>query len=118
MIFGTRFEQGDILIVPFPFSNLRTIRQRPVLVISSNKYNKSSEDIIICGITSNLKDAKCSVLIDNECLLKGKLPVQSRIKVDKLFTIDRSIIKKKIARVNKETFEKVKEEFFRLVSSR
>lgn len=115
MIFGTRFEQGDILIVPFPFSNLRTIRQRPVLVISSNKCNKSSEDIIVCGITSNLKDAQCSVLIDNKCLLKGKLPVKSRIKVDKLFSIDKSIIKKKIARVNRETFGKVKEEFFGLV---
>ena len=82
---------------------------------SSDKYNKNSEDIIICGITSHLKDAQCSVLIDNECLLKGKLPVKSRIKVDKLFTIDKSIIKKKIARVNKETFEKVKKEFFGLV---
>ncbi len=115
MKFGTLFEQGDILIVPFPFSNLRTIRQRPVLVISADKYNKSSEDIIVCGITSNLKDVRCSVLLDDGCLLKGKLPVKSRIKVDKLFTIDKSIIKKNIAKINRETFEKVKEEFFRLV---
>ena len=55
MIFGTRFEQGGILIVPFPFSNLHTIRQRLVLVISSNKYDKNSEDIIFCGLISNLK---------------------------------------------------------------
>ena len=104
MKFGTQFNQGDILIVPFPFSNLTGIRQRPVLVLSTTDYSKECEDIITCGITSNLKDSKFSVLIDNSILIEGNIPTKSRIKVDKLFTLERNIVIKRIGRINKETF--------------
>lgn len=109
------YEQGEIVIVPFPFSDLSIIKQRPVLILSKDLDNKSSDDIISCGITSNLKDAKHSVLIDNKNLEKGQIPVRSRIKIDKLFTLNKRIIKKTLAKINKETFLKVKEEFSKLV---
>jgi mRNA interferase MazF len=112
---GTAFNQGDILVVPFPFSDLTSVRQRPVLVLSKKEYNEKCEDIVTCGITSNLKDAICSVLIDDSNLIEGKLPVKSRVKFDKLFTLDKSIVIKKVARINKVTFEKVKEGLFRLI---
>jgi mRNA interferase MazF len=112
---GIMFEQGDILIVPFPFSDLSSIKQRPVLVISKTIHNKNTEDIITCGITSNLKDVKHSILINNNNLESGQIPTQSRIKVDKLFTLDRSIVKKRIAKLNNTTINKVKKEFLDLV---
>jgi len=112
---GTQFNQGDIVIVPFPFSNLTSIRQRPVLILSKSSYSKECEDIITCGITSNLKDSKYSVLIDNFNLIEGNIPVKSRIKIDKLFTLEQSIVIKKIARINKETFKKVRQEFLNLI---
>ena len=109
------YEQGEILIVPFPFSDLSSIKQRPVLVLSNKIDNETSNDIITCGITSFLKETKHSVLIDNSCLETGQIPVASRIKIDKLFTLDKNIIKKRIAKLNKNTLEKVKKEFFKLV---
>lgn len=105
------YEQGEIIIVPFPFSDLSSIKQRPVLILSKNADNELSDDIITCGITSNLKDAKYSILIDNDNLESGEIPGKSRIKLDKLFTLDKSIIKKRIAKINKVTLSKVKEEF-------
>lgn len=107
-----KYEQGEIIVVPFPFSDLKGIRQRPVLVLSKEI---DSDDIITCGITSNIRNIKHSVLIDNENLEKGSIPTQSRIKVDKLFTLDKKIIKKKIAKLNKITLENVKKEFCKLV---
>lgn len=112
---GTVFNQGGILIVPFPFSDLTSVRQRPVLVLSKKDYNEKCEDLITCGITSNLKDTICSVLIDDSNILEGRLPTKSRIKFDKIFTLDRSIVIKKIARINKVSFEKVRKELFRLI---
>lgn len=109
------YEQGEIIVVPFPFSDLSSIKQRPVLILSKNSDNEASDDIITCGITSNLKNAKYSVLIANEDLEEGEIPTKSRVKVDKLFTLDKSIIKKKVAKLNKEIFNKVKEEFFKLI---
>jgi len=51
------------------------------------------------------------VYCKDENLLEGKIPVKSRIKVDKLFTIEKSIVKKKIARLNNECMIKVRKEF-------
>ena len=115
MMSGIAYEQGEVLIVPFPFSDLSAIKQRPVLVLSKKEYNKKTEDIITCGITSNLKDSENSVLIENKSLTEGELPTISRIKVDKLFTLEKSIVKKKIGKINKETFEKVKKVFIDLI---
>ena len=64
------YKQGEIVIVPFPFSNLSSIKQRPVIVLSKNMDNETVEDIITCGITSNVKDTKYSVLIKNENLIE------------------------------------------------
>ncbi len=36
MKYGTQYEQGEIIIVPFPFTDLSTIKQRPILIISKN----------------------------------------------------------------------------------
>ncbi|HPD81893.1 MAG TPA: type II toxin-antitoxin system PemK/MazF family toxin [Candidatus Pacearchaeota archaeon] len=112
---GIVFNQGDILIVPFPFSDLTSIRQRPVLVLSKKEYNEKCEDIITCGITSNIKESSYSVLIENLNLSEGKIPIKSRIKVDKLFTLNKSIVIKKLAKVNNLTFEGVKKELFKLI---
>ncbi len=115
MTSGIQFEQGEIIIVPFPFSDLSGIKQRPVLILSKTISNRSKEDIITCGITSNIKETNYSVLISNHNLIRGQIPKQSRIKVDKLFSLEKIIVKKSIGRLNKETFEKVKKEFLNLI---
>jgi len=112
---GIVFEQGEIVIVPFPFSDLRGIKQRPVLIISKEEYNQDCEDVITCGITSNLKDSKFSVLVKKNNLIEGAIPSKSRVKIDKLFTLEKDIIKKKIAKIDDETMGKVRKEFFNLV---
>ena len=112
---GTKFKQGDILIVPFPFSDLSSVKQRPVVVLSKSSDNDSSDDIITCGITSHLKDSKHSVLIENSNLEEGTIPFRSRIRVDKLFTIEKSIVKKKVGRLDRKTFDSVRKTFFNLI---
>lgn len=114
MKYGTVYKQGEIIIVPFPFSDLRGIKQRPVLILSKNQDNIESEDIITCGITSNLKNSKYSILIDNSNLVAGSIPIKSRIKVNKIFTINKSIIKKNIAKIDELSLKKIREEFSKL----
>ncbi|MBV5305851.1 MAG: type II toxin-antitoxin system PemK/MazF family toxin [Desulfobulbaceae bacterium] len=38
---------GDIILVPFPFTNQTTTKKRPVVVVSSEQCNNCREDIII-----------------------------------------------------------------------
>ena len=115
MTFGILFDQREIVLVPLPFSNLSTTKQRPVLILSKNEDNAQSDDIITCGITSNLKESKHSVIIEQKDLESGYLPSASRIKIDKLFTLEKSIVIKRMGKLNKSSFEDVKREFFKLL---
>ena len=112
---GISYEQGEIVLAPFPFTDLSTVKQRPLLILSNNKYNSKTEDLITCGITSNPRDTEFSVIISNTDLISGQIPLESRIKVDKLFTLNQKIIKKKIGMVKKEILEQVKEEFLKIL---
>ena len=99
--------QRDILLVPFPFSDQSGKKVRPVLVLSNNYYNKFGEDIVVCAITSNLKQTKYSIIIDEENLETGKFHEKSLIKVDSLLKINKNLIIKNIRTLNKATFQKV-----------
>ena len=48
----TSYSFGDILPVPFPFTDQTSIKKRPTVVISSERYNRQKSDIIIMAITS------------------------------------------------------------------
>lgn len=115
MTSGTPYEQRDILLIPFPFTDLSAVKKRPVLVLSKDIDNRSTEDLITCGITSHISDRAHSVLISEKNLEDGALPIESSIKVDKLFTVERSIVIKKLGKLDTRSFEKVKAIFFDLV---
>lgn len=46
---------GDVVLVPFPFTNQASAKQRPAVVISSAAYNAAKPDIILMAITSQLR---------------------------------------------------------------
>ena len=46
-----KYRQRDIILVPYPFSDLSTIKKRPAIVVSNELVNKSN-DVIIARITS------------------------------------------------------------------
>ena len=50
-------QRGDVVLVPFPFSDLSATKVRPAIVISSSLYHTSEPDLILAAITSNLAAA-------------------------------------------------------------
>ena len=82
------FVRGDIVVVPFPFSDLSASKKRPALVLVSLQ----GEDVILCQITSrNIKDIK-AISINIDDVENGSLREISNIRPNKLFTADKSII--------------------------
>lgn len=51
----TTYNFGDILLVPFPFTDQPTTKKRPTIVISSDRYNQSKLDILLIAVTSQVK---------------------------------------------------------------
>lgn len=102
-----KFRQKEIVLVPFPYSDLSSIKNRPVLILSNNNFNFSHNDLLVAVITSKIFIDDYSVEIDNDSLEYGILPEKSVIKTSKLFTISKDIIIKKFSILKDEKFEKV-----------
>ena len=51
----TGFEFGDIVLVPFPFTDQSAAKKRPAVVISSAAYQRERPDLIIMAITSQVR---------------------------------------------------------------
>ncbi len=49
------FEFGDVVLVPFPFTDQTAVKQRPAVVISSATYNRERPDVIILALTSRVR---------------------------------------------------------------
>jgi mRNA interferase MazF len=83
-----QFVKGDIVVVPFPFSNLSDAKRRPALVLA----NLDGNDIILCQITSVARNDQYAIPLDNSDYLNGNLSTKSFVRPNKIFTADKGII--------------------------
>ncbi len=50
----TNYKRGDVLLLPFPFTDLSTTKRRPAVVLSTDAYNMRQVDLIVAPITSDV----------------------------------------------------------------
>jgi mRNA interferase MazF len=83
-----RFVKGDVVVVPFPFSDLTQAKRRPALVVAE----LIGGDLMLCQITSqNVKDSY-SVSLDIQDFKNGNLNKISNIRPNRIFTADNKIL--------------------------
>lgn len=46
---------GEVVLVPFPFTDQSGLKKRPAVVVSSSGYNANRRDLIIMAITSQVR---------------------------------------------------------------
>jgi len=96
--------QKDIILIPFPYSDLTGSKQRPALIISNEKINKN-QDRICCLITTN--PHREDLEITRSSFKLGNLPFKSFVKPHRIFIINEDIIIKKLCTINDEFHDKV-----------
>ncbi|MBO8183264.1 MAG: type II toxin-antitoxin system PemK/MazF family toxin [Archaeoglobus sp.] len=86
--------QRDVVLLWFPFSDLSAKKKRPVLVLSSDDFNRRGRDLIVCQITSRIGSGftKYNVPLRNEDMESGHLKKESVIKPYRIFTANRNLI--------------------------
>lgn len=102
-------------MLSFPFSDLKSSKVRPALVLSNNEYNKKFEDFIAVPLTTNPRSREYAVQVTNKDLESGRLVVKSNIKTDRIFSVSKKLVRMNIGRINKETHNKVKKMLAELV---
>jgi mRNA interferase MazF len=85
-------KQRDVVILPVPFSDQTAQKARPAIVVSNDKINATSEDIILVPLTSVLKDTPYSLLITDNDLSDGRLAAPTeRVQIKYLLHINHSL---------------------------
>lgn len=85
-------------MVRFPFTDLRSAKQRPALVISPDTFNSTGDDLLLTAITSPIPAALATdeFLIPAAALAVCGLPKPSIIRLLKLVALHRSLVIKRI----------------------
>ena len=98
------YNQRDIVLIPFPYSDLTGSKQRPALIVSNENINKIG-DRICCLVTRKFHID--NIEITEKDFELGKLPFKSFVKSYRIFTINDKIINKKLCTVSKDFHNKI-----------
>ena len=105
----TSYERGDVVLIPFPFTDLSTFKQRPAIIISSNQFNSDHQDVIAVAVTSHLPEllASSDYPLEAADLKSAGLPKASLVKLGKIVTLDQRLIRKKLGVLPAPTLAKM-----------
>ena len=90
------FDRGDLLLVPFPFSDLSTAKRRPVVAVTgADAYG----DFLALAVTSR-PQASHGLPIGADSLVAGTLPLASWVRTDRIVTLNASLVIKAVGRIS------------------
>lgn len=96
---STGYEVGDVVLVPFPFTDQSTSKRRPAVVVSSDAYHRERPDLIILAVTTQ---ARPQPAFGEAAVTKWKEAGLLRPSVLKpvVATIERSLVLRKLGRLH------------------
>lgn len=109
-------KQGDIILIPVPFTDLTSQKKRPAVIISTTAYNEKNDDIVVVALTSNVEDRDFSIILTTEDLEQGSLKVTSMVRADKIYTLSKSIVLKTFGQVKPDILSKIRDAVLKLIN--
>jgi len=98
------YTKGEIVLFPFPYTDLSNRKLRPCLVLS----DEMGEDILLCQITSkNIRKDRYTVEIKQSDTIDGSLRIDSYVRANMIFTANKVQILKKICSIKDKQYKEV-----------
>ena len=98
-----RFVKGDVIVLDFPFSNLSQVKRRPALVIKAPKGG----DLIVSQITGKSQEPSFEAQVNRKDFKEGGLKIDSYLRLDKIFSVEKSIVRYKAGSLKPEKFKEI-----------
>ncbi|QJQ97154.1 type II toxin-antitoxin system PemK/MazF family toxin [Halomonas sp. PA5] len=100
---GMTCQSGDVVLIPFPFSDLQSRKRRPVLVLRpADRYG----DMVCLAITSSPQHAD-ALILEESSFAAGTLPKRSWVRYEKVFTLNDSLVVGHFGALTPAAFKKV-----------
>ena len=106
-----RFVKGEVIVIPFPFSDLTQSKRRPALVIASME----EDDIILCQITSQTIKDKYAIPISDNDFETGSLRQPSNVRPNRIFTADSHIVLYRVGNLKVDKITEVIENVVKII---
>lgn len=103
---------GDVVVLPFPFSDLSENKVRPAVVLARANRN----DWILCQITSNPYGDAQAIVIAQTDFESGMLRLQSYARPAKLFTANEGLILSVEGTLKPEKLGEIREAIIKILS--
>ena len=108
-----KFVKGDIVVIPFTFSDLSQSKRRPALVLAPLE----GDDVILCQITSKSIKDNYAISLDDADFESGGLKQASNIRPNRLFTADTYIILYRVGNIKKEKLNQVVQAIIEIITA-
>jgi mRNA interferase MazF len=104
----TIYSFGDILLVPFPFTDQSDIKKRPAVVVSSPAYHKELSDLILMAVTSQLRpSARVGEALVSDWRGAGLLKPSLLKPI--LFNIDKGLVSRRLGMLGREDLDSLRQ---------
>jgi PemK-like, MazF-like toxin of type II toxin-antitoxin system len=94
---------GDVILVPFPFSDLTQSKLRPAIVLA----DAGGGDWILCQVTSNPYGDPRAIMIADVGFRQGGLPLTSFARPGKLFTANQGLVVRRVGTLKSEVLSQI-----------
>lgn len=106
-----RVVKGDVVVVPFPFSDLTQAKRRPALVISA----LTGDDVVLCQITSQSVRDDYAVLLEDKDFETGSLRQPSNVRPNRIFTADSRIVLYRVGSLKSDKLKQIVDKVVEIV---
>jgi mRNA interferase MazF len=105
----TRYSQGDVVLLRYPFTDLLASKQRPAVIISADWFNALRNDYVLVASTSQIPPslARDELSLSTDDLAKAGLPKPSIVKLGKIATLEQSLVLKRLGTLPQGTLGEV-----------
>jgi PemK-like, MazF-like toxin of type II toxin-antitoxin system len=101
----------DLVLLPFPFTDLRTRRQRPCVVLAAFQPRGIPKHYAVAMVTSNLSGLTFPGDTQLARWREAGLPKPSLVRLAKVVTVERSLIRKTLGTLEAADRKAIRQQF-------